>query len=169
VRAGRLNGIERSAAQTLACLEITYFDTRRRVDLLQLGRAANVLTATEARRTLATMASEVAAVIACIIEFGVKDGRDDDRKRLLTELFVELNNVPGFLSKETFDDVDRPGRRITISYWVDANALRGWMRNAAHVRAIDLGKREIFSHYNIKIASIERETDWTAPAPLSAG
>ena len=38
------------------------------------------------------------------------------------------------------------------------------MRNAAHVKAIDLGKREVFSHYNIKIAHIERETDWNAPA-----
>lgn len=107
------------------------------------------------------IAVEVAAVIACIIEFGVKDGRDNDRKRLLTELFVELNSVPGFLSKETFDDVDRPGRRITISYWTDSDALRGWIRNEAHVRAIGLGKREIFSHYNIKIATIDRETDWT--------
>jgi heme-degrading monooxygenase HmoA len=97
-------------------------------------------------------------MIACIIEFGVKEGRDDDRKRLLSELFVEINTVPGFLSKETFDDVDRPGRRITISYWADA----------AHVRAIGLGKREIFSHYNIKIAAVERETDWIAPASVTA-
>ncbi|MGA3400519.1 MAG: antibiotic biosynthesis monooxygenase family protein [Acetobacteraceae bacterium] len=103
-------------------------------------------------------------MIACIIEFAVKPGRDDDRKRLLTELFVELEGVSGFLSKETFEDVERPGRRITISYWTDADALRGWMRNAAHVRAIGLGKREIFSHYNIKIATIERETDWIASA-----
>ncbi len=103
-------------------------------------------------------------MIACIIEFSVKPGRDDDRKRLLAELFVELEHVPGFLSKETFEDVDHPGRRITISYWTDADALRGWMRNTAHLRAIGLGKREIFSHYNIKIATIERETDWTAPA-----
>jgi heme-degrading monooxygenase HmoA len=96
------------------------------------------------------MAHKVLAVIACIIEFGVKEGRDDDRKRLLAELFVELDKLPGFLSKETFDDVDRPGRRITISYWTDADALRGWMLNAAHIRAIGLGKREVFSHYNIK-------------------
>jgi heme-degrading monooxygenase HmoA len=115
------------------------------------------------RSTISDVALEVGAVIACIIEFGVKEGRDDDRKRLLTELFVEIKTVPGFLSKETFDDVDRPGRRITISYWADMDALRGWMRNAAHVRAIGLGKREIFSHYNIKIAAIERETDWVAP------
>jgi heme-degrading monooxygenase HmoA len=110
---------------------------------------------------------EVAPVIACIIEFGVREGRDNDRKRLLAELFVELENLPGFLSKETFDDVDRPGRRITISYWTDPDALRGWMRNAAHIRAIGLGKREIFSHYNIKIATIDRETDWTSPLMVS--
>jgi heme-degrading monooxygenase HmoA len=103
-------------------------------------------------------------MIACIIEFGVKPGRDADRKRLLAELFVELERLPGFLSKDTFEDINRPGRRITISYWTDADALRGWMRNAAHVRAIGLGKREVFSHYNIKIAQIERETDWSAPA-----
>jgi heme-degrading monooxygenase HmoA len=104
------------------------------------------------------------SVIACIIEFGVKPGRDEDRKRLLAELFLELERVPGFLSKETFDDVERPGRRITISYWSDADALRGWMSNAAHIRSIGLGKSEIFSHYNIKIATIDRQTDWIAPA-----
>jgi len=106
-------------------------------------------------------------VIACIIEFAVKEGRDDDRKRLLTELFVELGKLPGFLSKGTFDDVDHPGRRITISYWSDAAALHGWMRNTAHIRAIGLGKREILSHYNIKIATIDRETNWTAPTPTT--
>ncbi len=82
-------------------------------------------------------------MIACIIEFGVKAGRDADRKRLLAELFVELERLPGFLSKETFGDVDRPGRRITISYWQDADALSVWMRNPAHIRAITLGKREV--------------------------
>ena len=96
-----------------------------------------------------------------MIEFGVKEGRDEDRKRQLAELFVELDKLPGFLLKETFDDVDRPGRRIAISYWTDADALRGWMLNAAHIRAIGLCKREFFSHYNIKTATIERETDWT--------
>lgn len=107
-------------------------------------------------------------MIACIIEFGVKEGRDEDRKRLLAELFVELEKIPGFLSKETFEDIDRPGRRITISYWTEPDSLRGWMRNGAHMRAIAQGKREIFSHYNIKIATIDRETDWTAPAEANA-
>ncbi len=99
-------------------------------------------------------------MIVCIIEFAVEEGRDADRARLLAELFVALESVPGFISKETFADVAQPDRRITLSYWTDAEALRGWMRNAAHRHAIGLGKREIFSSYNIKIATIERETDW---------
>ena len=103
-------------------------------------------------------------MIACIIEFDVKPGRDADRVRLLGELFVEIRTIPGFVSKETFEDVEHPGRRITISYWQDAEALRVWMRNEAHRRAIGQGKRDIFSHYNIKIATIDREIDWDAPA-----
>jgi hypothetical protein len=78
---------------------------------------ASVLTAPVAGNTVANIAVEVAAAIACIIEFGVKDGRDDDRRRVLTELFVEPNSVPGFLSKETFVDVDRPGRRMLRQRW----------------------------------------------------
>ena len=104
-------------------------------------------------------------MIACIIEFGVKPGRDPDRARLLAELFAEIETVDGFLSKDTFEDVARPGRRITISYWDDAAALRGWMRNPAHRRAIGQGQHEIFSHYAIRVARIERAIDWVAPEP----
>ena len=50
---------------------------------------ASVLTAPVAGNTVDNIAVEVATVIACITEFGVRDGRDDDRKRLLTELFVD--------------------------------------------------------------------------------
>ena len=39
-------------------------------------------------------------MIACIIEFGVKEGRDQDRKRLLAELFVELDKLPGFCRRK---------------------------------------------------------------------
>lgn len=40
-------------------------------------------------------------MIACIIEFGVREGRDDDAKRLLTELLVEVETVPGFPKKDS--------------------------------------------------------------------
>jgi heme-degrading monooxygenase HmoA len=126
------------------------------------------LTAPAAARTLTPIANKV---LHDRLHYRVRrQGRPrPGSQALLAELFVELDMLPGFLSKETFDDVDRPGRRITISYWTDADALRGWMLNAAHIRAISLGKREIFSHYNIKIATVERETEWTALAEVATG
>jgi heme-degrading monooxygenase HmoA len=131
-----------------------------------LGTSA--LTAPRGGLQFGDFGPEVAAVIACIIESGVKEGRDDDRKRLLTELFVEFKTVPGFLSKETFDDVDRPGRRIPISYWADPDACTVGCATRHMSARSGWGTREVFSHYNVKIAAIERETDWTAPAPSMA-
>lgn len=104
-------------------------------------------------------------MILCFIEFGVKPGMDDVRIKLLTELFQELSTFDGFHGKETYEDCDKPGRRITVSYWSDRDALARWMRNRAHLRSIGLGKREVFTHYQIRIAEIERETNWQAPTP----
>ena len=82
-------------------------------------------------------------MIACIIEFGVKEGRDEDRKRLLAELFVELDELPDPGRRPSMMWIVRVGG-FESAYWTDADALRGWMVNAAHIRAIGLGKREIF-------------------------
>jgi heme-degrading monooxygenase HmoA len=104
-------------------------------------------------------------MIMCVIEFGVKPGMDEVRVKLLQELFVELSTFDGFHGKETYDDCDKPGRKITISYWSDEEALARWMRNRPHVRSIGIGKREVFTHYQIRIAELLREKNWTAPPP----
>jgi heme-degrading monooxygenase HmoA len=102
-------------------------------------------------------------MIVCIIEFGVRPGMDPVRTRLLTELFAELETFDGFQGKETFEDCDKPGRKITISYWTDAEALGRWMKDRAHLRAIGIGKQEVFTHYQIRIATVDKETNWRRP------
>lgn len=107
-------------------------------------------------------------MIMCVIEFGVKPGMDDVRKQLLAEMFVELSTFEGFLGKETFEDCEKPGRLITISRWRDKDALARWMRNRAHMRSIGIGRREVFSYYDIQIAELQSEKKWEAtagPAP----
>ena len=78
-------------------------------------------------------------MIACIIEFGVKDGRDQDRKRLLAES-IRLNST---------------------SCPLDAQC-------GAHPRnrAGEAGNLQPLQH---QIATIERKTHWTAPAEVAAG
>jgi heme-degrading monooxygenase HmoA len=92
--------------------------------------------------------------------------------KLLQEMFVELATFEGFFGKESFLDAEKPGRRISISYWRDQDALARWMKNLAHLRTIGIGKREVFSRYSIRIAEVKRERNWSAPgfaAPGSTG
>jgi heme-degrading monooxygenase HmoA len=102
-------------------------------------------------------------MLVCVIEFGTRLGMEEQTRALLAELLVEAGKVDGFVSKESFVSNDRPGKTISISYWRDDAALKTWMANAAHRRAIQIGNRELFSHYTIQIAQIVREKRWEAP------
>ena len=99
----------------------------------------------------------------CIIEFGVKPGMEEVNTKLLQEMFAELATFEGFFGKESFLDAEKPGRRISISYWRDEDALARWMKNLPHLRSIGIGKRNVFSHYSIRIAEMKRERSWSAP------
>lgn len=101
-------------------------------------------------------------MIACIIEFGIKPGKEEKRDNLLEVLIPEAKTLDGFISKETFESHDNPGKIITISYWKDETALEEWMENAKHRAAIDAGKGEILSEYDIRIAEVQRSYEWEA-------
>jgi heme-degrading monooxygenase HmoA len=99
----------------------------------------------------------------CFIEFGIKPGMEEVNAKLLREMFVELESFEGFLGKESFLDAEKPGRRISVSSWRDEEALRRWMKNLSHLRVIGIGRRDVFSHYSIRIAEVKREKIWAAP------
>lgn len=101
-------------------------------------------------------------MIACIIEFGVRKGMEAEHQKVLLPLLEEVNVIDGFISKETFDSRNTEGKIVTISYWRDREAMQTWMRHQNHVRAIAQGRRQIFTHYNIRIGEIERAYEWQA-------
>ncbi len=103
-------------------------------------------------------------MIACIIEFGVKPGQEARHLELLEPLLTAVQDVDGFVSKETFESRNIEGKIITISYWRDRDAMAAWMKDRDHIVAMVGGKNEVFSHYNIQIAEIEREYSWHAEA-----
>ena len=107
-----------------------------------------------------------AATIACIIEFGVKDGRDQDRKRLLAKLFVELDKLISCRRKPSMMWTVRIGASRSHTGRMRMRCAVGCSMRRTSARS-GSGSAEIFSHYNIKIATIERETDWTAPAGVT--
>lgn len=104
-------------------------------------------------------------MIACIIEFGVKPGMEARHQELVAGLMPEAEAFDGFISKETFDSRNTPGKLITVSYWRDAERLEAWMRHAPHVATIREGKARVLSHYSILVAEVTRDLKWRAREP----
>ncbi|VTU20774.1 antibiotic biosynthesis monooxygenase family protein [Variovorax sp. RA8] len=100
-------------------------------------------------------------MLICIIEFKVLPGMEQRNREMVAQLLVAAAKIDGFVSKESFLSRDNEGKLISLSYWRDAEALRAWMRDADHRRAIPIGKNELFQSYTIQIAELVREKVWT--------
>jgi heme-degrading monooxygenase HmoA len=107
-------------------------------------------------------------MIACIIEFTIRPGMETRHREVLEPLLKEIEGLPGFISKETFESRASPGRLLTISYWENREAIKVWMGNANHRKTMLTGKRDIFASYTIRIAPVEREYEFPRQPPASA-
>ena len=73
----------------------------------------------------------------------------------MAERMIELaSQQPGFLGVESARNAD--GFGITVSYWSTLEAISDWKANAEHLAAQDLGKRLWYSHFELRIAKVER-------------
>ncbi|MFY9724793.1 MAG: antibiotic biosynthesis monooxygenase [Bryobacteraceae bacterium] len=62
--------------------------------------------------------------------------------------------VPGYLGIESARGADSFG--ITVSYWASESAIAEWKRQMEHRAAQTRGKREWYTHYEIRVAKVER-------------
>jgi heme-degrading monooxygenase HmoA len=69
----------------------------------------------------------------------------------MTELALEQ---PGCLGAESTRGDD--GLGITVSYWVDEVSIRDWQQNTRHLVGQRLGRERWYSHYEIRVAKVER-------------
>ena len=70
---------------------------------------------------------------------------------LMFELALEQ---PGCIGVETARDP--AGFGITVAYFTDDGAIRAWKENSRHLAAQRLGKERWYSHYEVRIAKVER-------------
>ena len=66
---------------------------------------------------------------------------------------------PGCLGAETARDADGVG--ITVAYFTDDTSIKNWKQNAQHLVAQKLGKERWYSHYELRVAKVER--DYSGP------
>jgi len=62
--------------------------------------------------------------------------------------------VTGYLGIESARDAD--GFGITVSYWSSEEAIAEWKAHVDHQAAQARGRREWYSHYQIRVARVER-------------
>ncbi len=69
----------------------------------------------------------------------------------MVELAAKLS---GFLGAESVRG--RDGLGITVAYFKDEAAIHAWKQNAQHLAAQDKGKADWYSHYEVRVAKVER-------------
>ena len=71
---------------------------------------------------------------------------------------------PGFLGIESVRGGD--GLGITVSYWDSEDAISNWRRNAEHAATRSRGRSLWYSHYEVRVARVERA--YAGPAAATA-
>lgn len=61
---------------------------------------------------------------------------------------------PGGLGAETARSAN--GFGITVAYFTDEEAIHAWKQNSQHLGAQRMGKERWYSHYELRVAKVER-------------
>ena len=67
---------------------------------------------------------------------------------------------PGFLGVESVRGDDGIG--ITVSYWVNRDAIANWRQQAEHLAAQALGRQEFYDWYLVRVAEVVAERAFIA-------
>lgn len=81
---------------------------------------------------------------------------DDHRgyEAMAEAMMTLAHEQPGCLGAESARGED--GLGITVSYFRDEEALRAWKQHARHLVAQKIGKERWYSHYELRVAKVER-------------
>ena len=70
---------------------------------------------------------------------------------------------PGYLGIESTRGAD--GLGITVSYWRTLDNIAAWRRHLEHTAARNDGRAQWYTHYELRIAKVERAYGWDRDAP----
>ena len=94
---------------------------------------------------------------AVIFEVQPKPGRTQDYLDIAAALKPELEKIDGFISVERFQSLSTEGKILSLSFWRDETAVRGWREHERHRRAQQRGRSDIFADYRISVVDVVRQ------------
>lgn len=104
-------------------------------------------------------------MIAVIFEVEPIDGKADRYFDLAAELREELERTDGFVSVERFRSVSNENKYLSLSFWIDQEAVQRWYNHGDHCLAQSEGRSHIFRHYRIRVAEVFRDYDMISGRP----
>lgn len=99
-------------------------------------------------------------MMAVLFEVTPQSGQNARYLEAAASLRDALATMDGFVSVERFQSLSRPGAYLSLSYWRDEAAVRGWRNHADHRAAQALGRAGVFASYRIRVVQVVR--DYTA-------
>src|SRR5215831_14964767 len=79
---------------------------------------------------------------------------DDGYEAMAQAMYELAPKQPGCLGAESTRG--EQGLGITVAYFIDEASIRAWQQNARHLVAQRLGKERWYSHYELRVANVER-------------
>lgn len=79
---------------------------------------------------------------------------DSGYEQMGQKMFELALEQPGCFGAESTRDSDGVG--ITVSYWKDEASISAWKQQAEHLAAQKLGIERWYSHYELRVAKVER-------------
>lgn len=96
-------------------------------------------------------------LIAVIFEVEPAEGRKEDYLDIAAQMRPMLDEVEGFISVERFQSLTDPGKILSLSFFVDEDAVARWRNLQAHRGAQAKGRSGIFDTYRLRIAGVIRD------------
>lgn len=96
-------------------------------------------------------------MIAVIFELEPRAGMDERYFQLAEALKGALSHVDGFVSIERFRSLSQPERYLSLSFWLDEEAVNTWRQQDLHRAAQAEGRAGIFANYRLRVAHVLRD------------
>ena len=96
-------------------------------------------------------------MIIVVFEFNVNKGREKDYFLEVEKLQTEIQNAEGFIGVDRFESNNTKGYYVSVSTWKNEESVNKWHKNSKHAIAQNLGKKEIFKSFRIRVAKVFRD------------
>lgn len=79
------------------------------------------------------------------------------------DMLEKVAEIPGFVDIHGFAGED--GSELAVVRFESPEAMAMWRDQPDHVRTRQRGREEFFDSYDLTVATVSRQYDWTRPTP----